>query len=74
MVIVEPGVIEEMEWTAIRSKRDRLILSTDWTQVGDSPLSIEKIEEFKVYRQQLRDLPLTIKNTNDVVWPEKPVI
>ena len=71
---VSNEVINKMEWSAVRAKRDGLISSTDWTQMTDTPLTAEKVEAFKVYRQQLRDLPQTVKNPDDVIWPEKPVI
>ena len=40
----------------VRLKRDELLNETDWTQVTDTVLSLVKQEEYKVYRQQLRDI------------------
>ena len=66
----------------IRVKRDELLLESDWTQFNDSPLSDAKKEEWKVYRQALRDMtikyadpPLNEKGYMDnakIDWPEKP--
>jgi hypothetical protein len=64
----------------LRLKRDSLLLSTDWTHIADNNLTDEKREEWRIYRQSLRDLPSTSAsmtidiNTNlvNVVWPTKP--
>lgn len=42
--------------TEVRIKRDKLLSETDWTQVTDMVLKEEKQEEYKVYRQELRDI------------------
>lgn len=62
----------KMTWFSVRAKRDKMISDTDWTQMSDSPLSVDKIEEFKVYRQVLRDLPQSTDNPDEIVWPVKP--
>jgi len=64
----------------IRRKRDSELLRTDWiVSVTDSPMTQEKIEEWKVYRQAIRDLPSTQSITldgnnipNEIVWPTPP--
>jgi len=55
----------------IRPKRDELLLKSDWTQNTDSPLSYEKKEEWKTYRQLLRDLTLH-SDPENVNWPTEP--
>jgi len=40
-------------------ERDKQLAASDWTQVPDSPLSDEKKEAWRVYRQALRDFPNT---------------
>ena len=45
-----------MDWE-IKQKRNALLAATDWTQLSDSPFSIEKKQEWTDYRQKLRDLP-----------------
>jgi len=55
-------------WNIIRSERNRLLFRTDWTQLEDSPLSNEQKDNYKIYRQALRD----ITNQEDpfnIVWP-----
>lgn len=41
----------------VRAERDRRITATDYLVMPDYPISQEKLEEIKVYRQALRDLP-----------------
>ena len=41
----------------VSAERDRRIAETDYLVMPDYPLSQEKLEEIKVYRQALRDLP-----------------
>ena len=54
---------------SLRNTRNKLLIESDWTQSRDVLLSND--EEWKRYRQQLRDLP---KNTDPMnpVWPTKP--
>lgn len=51
--------------------------TSDWTQVPDSPLDAQKKQEWRVYRQALRDLPPSITGSemsvDDVPWPTMPV-
>lgn len=59
--------------TEIRTKRDKLLTQTDWTQVTDTVLSIEKQEEYKTYRQHLRDITEQEEFPYKVTFPAKPV-
>jgi len=59
----------------LRMHREQKLSSSDWTQQPDAPLSPEKKEAWKVYRQQLRDLTNTITTVEeavDYIWPEEP--
>lgn len=47
----------EEAWERFRWERDNLLRGSDWTQIPDAPLSSDKVEEWKVYRQALRELP-----------------
>lgn len=60
------------KWDETYSLRDTKLFETDWTQSQDSPLSPEKMAEFAVYRQALRDIPQSYMSPDDVVWPPKP--
>ncbi len=59
-------------WDEIRQRRDELLCDTDWTQLSDCQLSEEEKEQYRIYRQALRDLPQQYENPNEVVWPEMP--
>ena len=41
---------------SLRFDRDDFLKQSDWTQYNDSPLSDDKKNEWKTYRQSLRDL------------------
>jgi hypothetical protein len=63
----------EAQWDIIRLERDRLLKESDYTQISDYDLGIENREEWRVYRQILRDLPETQTNPFDISWPLMPV-
>jgi len=58
----------------LRVKRDILISATDWTRLDDVPMTEEKREEWKDYRQKLRDTDSKHIDTYPygVVFPEPP--
>ena len=65
----------------LRKKRDQLLVESDVTVLPDSPMTDSKRNEWKTYRQALRDLPAssTPKITNEeqldessVTWPTQP--
>lgn len=59
----------------LRSYRDVMLNSSDWTQIPDSPLSDAKKQEWQTYRQALRDLPTAytdIESVDEVTWPTTP--
>lgn len=56
----------------VRRRRDALLLDCDWTQVADAPLTEDEREEWRVYRQALRDVPQQPGFPAAVVWPEPP--
>lgn len=55
----------------IRHQRNLLLKESDVTQVLDFPITDEKREEWRVYRQQLRDMPNAVDVFN-VVFPVAP--
>ena len=62
----------------LREKRNQLLAETDWTQIGDVVLANK--EDWKTYRQALRDLPSesvdaaydVAGNLINVEYPMKP--
>lgn len=53
----------------IRSQRNALLSSCDWTQVSDAPANQPA---WAAYRQALRDIPSQPGFPWDVQWPTKP--
>lgn len=51
----------------LKSIRNQRLANTDWTQIPDNNLTVECKEEFRIYRQALRDIDF-----NNLVWPEIP--
>lgn len=61
---------EEEKWAEIRAKRDNLLEQSDKYMFDDYPITQEQKNNVIAYRDQLRDLPQTYTNADDVVWPE----
>jgi len=53
---------------SLREKRDKLLAETDW--MGNSDVAMS--DEWKTYRQNLRDLPTTTSDPSNPTWPVKP--
>lgn len=65
----------EILFAEVRQYRDSYLLSCDWTQMADSPLSDSKKAEWTTYRQALRDVPANNSDAtdlSDIIWPTKP--
>lgn len=56
-------------WATLRAERDRLLVSSDWTQVADAPVDATA---WSIYRQALRDLPTNTTDPTAPVWPTPP--
>lgn len=65
----EPMTAEEA-----RAKRDKLLEDTDWTQVLDAPIDASTREAYRVYRQDLRDIPEQDGFPESIIWPELPTV
>ena len=61
--------IDEMDLNSLRGYRNGLLSQSDWMANSDSP---EMTDEWKTYRQALRDITKTYKNEREVVWPTPP--
>jgi len=57
-----------------RTKRNKLLAESDWTQMNDSPLSNEDKTAWATYRQELRDMSdlASWPNIGDDDWPVAP--
>jgi hypothetical protein len=59
----------------LRSKRDRLLASCDYTVLQDSTYTDAQVAEWVTYRQALRDITnglTTVADVEAVVFPTKP--
>jgi hypothetical protein len=59
-------------WDKLRTERNALLVSSDWTQAADSPLTDEVKTSWSTYRQELRDLPASTEDPADPTWPSPP--
>ena len=71
-IIQNPEPDDSMVAKAIRDKRDNLIGETDYYLMPDYPSNPQNLEELKVYRQALRDVPKQEGFPRDVRWPVVP--
>ncbi len=61
------------DWSAVRAQRNAILRSSDWTQgVSDAPLSPERREAWRLYREALRNITDTSPSPSAVVWPSAP--
>lgn len=56
-IVAVPEPTQEELAASVRAERDRRIAPTDYLVMPDYPISQERLEGIKVYRQALRDLP-----------------
>ena len=63
-----------LNWTKVTLMRNFLLMYSDWTQIGDAPLSAEEKSKWVTYRQKLSDIPEEQKDNaaNAVVFPITP--
>ena len=60
--------------SAIRSKRNSLLVETDYLLMPDYPISEEYLEKVKEYRQELRDITKQDEFPKNVTFPDFPKI
>jgi len=60
----------DVSWDQVRSKRNQALADSDWRAMKDRVLP----NEWKEYRQALRDLPQNHDSANDAAdnWPVMP--
>jgi len=63
--------VDGLTWDDIRSKRNSILQSTDWTMTTGATVDQA---QWAAYRQVIRDIPQTYKDKtpDDVVWPTQP--
>lgn len=52
----------------VRQERNGLLRDSDWVSASDVTMS----DEWRTYRQALRDVPAQSGFPNDITWPTKP--
>ena len=60
--------LKKFNWDRVRVERNKLLAETDFYALSDVTMS----DAMATYRQSLRDLPASVENSEDVVWPEIP--
>jgi hypothetical protein len=68
----DTGMYTSVAVMEIKTRRNRLLYESDWTQLPNGPLSFELQTAWAAYRQHLRDIPTQSGFPTDVVWPERP--
>jgi len=69
--VIESHIREE-KLKDLRMKRNLLLQKSDWTRLDDVILTEKQRNDWKVYRQELRDLPLN-HDVYNVIWPSQPM-
>ena len=68
-LIFELDIPEEYRWERIRIWRDQLLKNSDYRMIQDVP---GDKTAWANYRQSLRDLPSSVDNPLDIIFPEQP--
>lgn len=58
----KPATTQEELLAALRQMRDVLLKESDWTQSPDSPLSEEIKNDWRIWRQGVRDITSTVES------------
>ena len=69
----KPEITFDMRMMDIRVTRNALLQESDWTHSSDVTLSND--DDWKTYRQSLRDITkdlTTVDDVDKVTWPTKP--
>ena len=57
-----------VKWSDLRTERNRLLAETDWWAVSDRTMTSAQTQ----YREDLRDLPASNADPDQIVFPAKP--
>ena len=59
----------------LRSKRDKDLVNSDWTQLGDTTLTNSQKQAWMQFRSELRNITnglTTVEDVNNLDYPNKP--
>ena len=62
------GGANDREAAEVREERDALLTASDWMANSDVTMS----DEWRTYRQALRDVPAQAGFPNSITWPTEP--
>ena len=63
----------DLDLSRIRSERDGLLATSDWTQLPGGPLTDEQKAAWDTYRDELRDYPAQSDRVSTLPeWPTPP--
>jgi len=70
----EPAKTQEQLAQALRDMRQILLSESDWTQMPDCPLSEEIKNDWRIWRQEMRDITVNalFPLENTIQLPEPP--
>ena len=61
----------DIKWIRVRNSRNRLLSETDWVVTKASETGVAVSDDWKTYRQALRDVP-SQSDPDNITWPTKP--
>jgi len=70
-----PAVEFDMAMEDLRSKRNRDLQDSDWTQLPDNTLTSEQRNAWMQFRTELRNITngiTTVEQVNNIDYPDKP--
>ena len=59
------------KWALVRAERNSKLQETDWVVSKASETGVAVSDDWKTYRQALRDVP-TQSDPDNITWPTKP--
>ena len=63
----------DLDFTMVRADRNAKLMTTDWTQLSDAPVTEAKKTEWATYRQELRAYPAQASKVSELpAWPSEP--
>lgn len=71
MIPAEKDEAIAQQWKNVIAERNYKLQQCDWTQLPDVQLTPEQVAEWRVYRQELRDITNQTDPFN-IVWPVPP--
>ena len=61
----------DIKWLQVRNERNSLLSETDWVVTKASETGVAVSDDWKTYRQALRDVP-SQSDPDNITWPTRP--